>query len=316
MLTRSMSYPDLFIIGAAKAGTSSLIDMLRKHPAFAIPHEKEPHHFMLRGGRPWTIYDGERQLPLAATLPYGEQQAYLDMFDSVLRPDCLRVDASTQYLVDEHAARAIHAANPEARIIVCLRDPVARAYSAFLHARSRGEEPCETFASALDECEAGNREHAFAINYIEEGRYADHLAVYRELFGDRVLILLFDDLLIDPQLVLDRLSHFLGVARVRLPENEAAHKNPSIEISGSVGLRFRILAKRLRRTLPRLANSHLVRRLFEWLLAKLAKRPQPIQPYDASRVYALLADQISATEKLLGQSLPTWHRWRNEENSL
>ncbi len=301
-------YPNVFIVGAAKAGTSSLVNMLRMHRSVAIPQEKEPHHFSLCGGRPWTIFDGAKRLPLAATLPFGEKRAYLGLYDADLKADKLKVDASTQYLVDESAARAIHSANPNARIIACLRDPVSRAYSAFLHARSRGEEPCERFAAALDECEAGTRTNAFAINYIEEGFYAQHLAVYQELFRDQLLILFFEDLVRDPQFIMDKLCEFLEIGKIDLGESEVPHKNPSIEFSNPAARTLRLIAKRLRRKFPAVLNASIVRRPYEWSLAKAGARPQKMLAADARRAYGLLADQIRATERLLGRELPHWHR--------
>ncbi|MBX7496412.1 sulfotransferase domain-containing protein [Qipengyuania sp. 6B39] len=306
-----MPFPDVFIIGAAKAGTSSLVDMLRLNGEVFVPHEKEPHHFTLRGGDPWTIRDGSLVMPLAATLPYGAERDYLTLYAKA-REGQRRIDASTQYLVDPSAARAIRHANPHARIIACLRDPVSRAYSAYVHARSRGEEPCESFSAALDECEAGLRRNAFAINYVEESRYAKHLDVYRQLFGENVLILLFEDLIQKPQSLLDQVTDFLEIGRTMMIESDAAHKNPSIEISSPVARGFRQIAKRARRRFPALMNSRAIRAPYEALLAQIGKRPASLSAPDARRTYRLLASDIDAIEAMLDRELPAWHAYAED----
>ena len=301
-------YPDFYIIGAAKAGTTSLVDMLKGHEAVWFPHEKEPHHFFLRqDGRPWTILDGSKTRPLAETLPYAREQDYISLYSDA-PGGVLRGDASTQYLVNETTAQAVYEQRPDAKIVVVLRHPTDRAYSAFLHARSRGEEGKEEFADAIDECEAEKRETSFATNYLGEGEYQRHLAPWRALFADRLHVILFEDLIQSPQAVLDRVTDFLGIDAINLPEQSASHKNASVELKNPVARAFRMAAKRLRRSAPALFELPLFRRPYEFLLVRLGRKPDKIHPDQRSRLDRHYGPHIDALEAAIGRDLSGWRR--------
>lgn len=298
-------FPDVYIVGAAKAGTTTLIDLLRQHPKIFVPHEKEPHHFSVRAGQDWLIHDGNRVRHLHEVLPYADEAGYLALYRGA--PEgALRVDASTQYLVNERAARLIHVQRPDARILICLRSPVDRVYSAYLHARSRGEEPCPSLCEALDECEAGKRHGFFAINYIEESRYDRHLEMYRQFFGEAVRVIPFEDLITSPEEVFHSACTFLGLDSNGI-QVKASHKNPSVEFSHPLALRIRILAKRLRRAAPRLFAAPIARHAYEALLATMGNRPPAIEHDTAQRIYRLLQQSICTTERVLGRDMPAWH---------
>lgn len=305
-MTADLRFPDFFIVGAAKAGTTSLVDLLRDHRQVFFPHEKEPHHFFLRAtDRDWTIQDGARLRPLAQTLPYGDEAAYLSLYDSS-PVDVLRGDASTQYLVSTTAAEAIHAQRPDAKIVVVLRDPSERAYSAFVHARSRGEEEQADFAAALDECVSGARANCFATNYLAEGEYDRHIERWKAKFGANVQIILFEDLLNRPQEVLDRLTAFMGVESLPITQQEMSHKNASVELRNPVARALRIGAKRLRRLAPGLMESRVFRAPYEALLSKLGNRPEAIADADKARLKAHYAPHVTRTAELIGRDLSAW----------
>ncbi|MBX7457233.1 sulfotransferase domain-containing protein [Qipengyuania sp. 1NDH17] len=301
-------FPDFYIIGAAKAGTTSLVDMLRAHEQAWFPHEKEPHHFFLRDdSRAWTLRDGSREKPLASLLPYGSESAYLGLYRDAPE-EALRGDASTQYLVNDTTAKSIHAQRPDAKIVVVLRHPTDRAYSAWVHARSRGEDALASFDEAIGECENGLRDTAFATNYLAEGDYARHLKPYQDLFGDNLLVILFEDLIQKPQAVYDRLTTFLGIEQRSLPDNSASHKNASIELANPVARAFRMTAKRLRRMAPGIFELPLFRKPYEALLAKMGRKPEKLSPEMRKRLDAYYTPHIAKLEASLGSDLPGWHR--------
>ncbi|NNC53091.1 MAG: sulfotransferase [Erythrobacter sp.] len=299
-------FPDFYIIGAAKAGTTSLVDMLRQREGVFFPHEKEPHHFFLREDeRDWTILDGSKKRALGDTLPYGDEASYLKLYSGA--PEgALRGDASTNYLVNAMVPGAIAKVRPDAKIIVVLREPAGRAYSAWLHARSRGEDGCAQFADALDECVSGARETSFATNYVTEGEYDRHLANWKAVFGDQLLVLLFEDLIADPQAAFDAVLDHLGLSRQALAAQQASHKNASVEISNPVARAFRMTAKRLRRSAPGLFELPLFRGPYEFLLARLGKKPEKLGTAERERLKAHYASHIEATEGLIGRDLSGW----------
>jgi len=300
-------FPDFYVVGAAKAGTTSLVAMLSRHSQIYFPAEKEPHHFFLRDDvREWTIRDGRRTLPLARILPFWKESDYLGLYEEAGAGE-LRGDASTQYLVNETTASSICSVRDDARIIVILRDPVERAYSAWVHATARGEDGAD-FSTALDECEAGLRRTSFAIDYLAEGHYAEHLARYRLLFGDQVLVILFEELIAQPGEVVSTIQHFLGLRREPLVTDIREHRNRSVALGNPLVRGVRIMAKRLRRIAPRFLDRPLVRRPYEALLTRVGRKPARMSDADRMRLNAYYAARNRKLSEMIGKDLSHWSR--------
>jgi len=102
--------PDFFIVGAPKCGTTSMYHYLRQHDQIFMPDEKEPHYFGedLKK-RPDKFIDNEDE--------------YLNLFKDA-KPDQKLGEASTFYLYSKSASREIKEYNPDAKIIIMLRNPI------------------------------------------------------------------------------------------------------------------------------------------------------------------------------------------------
>jgi len=204
--------PSFVIIGAQKAGTSSLYTYLARHPSIGASHKKEIQYFSYRYGRPrlWYRAHFPRRTTLAA-LPGGG----------------ITGEASPYYLFHPHAAQRVHETLPNARIIALLRDPVARAYSNYNHHVRSGWEPL-SFEDAIDAEAArlaGEREkmvadpsyysHDFRIHsYLARGRYLEQLEPWQARFPrERMLILRAEDLFTQPERTYAEVLEFLGVER-------------------------------------------------------------------------------------------------------
>ena len=116
-----------------------MFDYLGRHPQVYAPPRKEPQFFA-------TDLDSGSYLDSLTFM--RDTDEYLTMFAGA-RPDQLTGEGSTWYLYSREAARNIHAANPQARIIVMLRHPVQMLYS--LHGRRLygGSEDLPSFGDAL-----------------------------------------------------------------------------------------------------------------------------------------------------------------------
>ncbi len=114
-------FPDFLIVGAQKSGTTSLWKWLRDHPECYLPDVKEPHYFarfnpwdkLIRKG--WFVRDPD---------------AYVKLF-SAAQPSQICGEASPSYLYENGVAERIKDEIPSCRILICLRDPVDRAYSEY-----------------------------------------------------------------------------------------------------------------------------------------------------------------------------------------
>jgi hypothetical protein len=234
-------HPNLFIIGAAKCGTTSAYEWLKGHPQVFMSPAKEPRYFApdLHSGSQHDLlhpHDGDRYLALFADA--GDEK-WLG-------------EASVRYINSKQAPRLIHEFAPEARIVAMIRNPVDMLHSLHNQRVSEGSEPLVDFAAALaadDDRAAGRRlppgRSAARAVYRPRARFAELLTPWIELFGrDAVHVIVFEDLVDDPAAVLRRLLGFLEIDADYQP--------------GSYAARNRSHAPRLRlmRGLTRLAPVH------------------------------------------------------------
>lgn len=197
------SAPSFLIIGAQKAGTSALFKMLASHPSISAPEEKEHHFFDLNE---------------AYERGFGE---YLKGFPRprLFRKPPFTFEATPSYMYFEDAIGRINRHLPTIRLVVILRDPVERAYSAWNMFRNFKNDvkykhlhDARTFDEAVNDEMAG-RTSLRAHKYLERGHYAEQLQrIFATVGRERVLVLKYHEFKRDPAKVLDTLCLFLRVS--------------------------------------------------------------------------------------------------------
>lgn len=183
-----------------------------------MPDRREPYFFSPVTRSPKFIQ---------RTRPVHDKTTYLQLF-STAKAGQLLGEASTSYLWDPDAARLIHEANPNAKIIAILRDPVERVFSHYLmYKQKHGEQ--RSFKQFVDEGlqqEADNHDR----HHIESGFYYRNLQRYASLFGmGHLHVVAHRELHDDPQGMFDKLCDFLGVERLKLAEFSA--NNPTYAVN-------------------------------------------------------------------------------------
>ena len=218
--------PNFFIVGAAKAGTTSLHAYLQQHPDVFMSGLKEPHYF--------SSFAVKKQFDnfMPVIRDPGE---YQDLFAG--SESCKAVgDASPSYLCDRHAASRIKSAVPDAKIIISLRNPVQRAFSQYLMEYHEGNET-ESFAKALRKDELRpEKGWGVSFQYVDLGLYADQVERYLEVFGPKnVLVILFEDFVRDIPAAMLQIAGFLDIDPAGFPESAfvKAH-NPFEESRGRI----------------------------------------------------------------------------------
>jgi hypothetical protein len=201
-LFRPPMRPAFLIIGAQKAGTSALFRMIAAHQQVAAPVVKE-HHF----------FDND--------LHYARgMRHYLSGFPRKGPATRGRItfEATPNYLFNEASCERIHRELPGVRLIVVLRDPVSRAFSAWNMFRDFANS--ERFAHLHDprsfeqavEDELAGRTAMRAHRYLARGHYAPQLRRFIDRFGrDRILVLEHRRLDRDPAGVMAACCSFLGL---------------------------------------------------------------------------------------------------------
>lgn len=196
----------LFIAGAQKAGTTALHAFLSEHPDIHSAATKEVHFF-----------DRESHFSRDSV----DYSVYHRCFESSVEPGALWLEATPIYLYWRPCAERIAAYNPNARLIIVLREPVARAYSQWKMEFSRATET-ESFprAIALEEerrCAFPEEQHRVR-SYVERGEYAAQIERFERLFpSGQLLLLRHDELRTAPHRVLARVCAFAGLAPFPAP---------------------------------------------------------------------------------------------------
>lgn len=212
--------PNFFIIGAPKCGTTSLTEWLREHPAVFMPILKEPQFYNL---------DHDYVFPRLTA------NEYRGLFRNATDRQLAIGESSTWYLHSEVAVPAILRDNPEAKFIVCLRNPVEMVQSLHQHLVTDLEEPLGDFATAWRARFARARTklprtHPF-LDYGEVCKLGRVVGRLLELVPrERVLIVLMDDLRRAPRAEYERILAFLGVpddGRMEFPSANPARANRS-----------------------------------------------------------------------------------------
>ena len=206
--------PDFVIIGAQKCGTTSLYDFVTRHPDVAPARVKEVHHFTFHNRLDRIRWDG----PAPDQEKFGTNW-YRSNFPMRLSGRLhsmrhgrrlLTGEASVSYLpysgVPERMARLL----PDAKLIVMLRDPVDRAYSAYNFYKWYYNED-RTFEDAIRHDMDGT-ETRFTRTYLVHGLYANHLERwFRHYPRERFLVLANADLRPDFHGTMNRVWKFLGL---------------------------------------------------------------------------------------------------------
>lgn len=202
-----MNLPNFLIIGAAKSGTSALYRYLGQHPQIYMSARKEPHFFSFNSRTKFTQGPGDT-IPLAIT----EFSEYCSLFEGVTDETVIG-EASPTYLYVPGTAERISKTLPDVKMIAILRQPVERAYSAYMHVVRDGREPVSDFCKAIYEEERRIEDNWGPIwHYINGGFYYKQLMRYFSLFSDsQVKVILYDDFKENALKTIKGVFDFVGV---------------------------------------------------------------------------------------------------------
>lgn len=294
--------PNLLVAGVTKAGTTSLFAYLAQHPEICASSEKDINYFSpLRRGQsqrgPLSIHD--RFFAHCSDQPY-------------------RLDASPDYFNGgPEVVSAVHHNYPDVRVVMILRDPVSRLWSAFRYRKSLGRlGPEVRFGDFFDECLESyglGRHHTPEFEHhrtLSEARYAHHLQLWFDTFGDDVRVVFSEQVATTPERVVSDLCGWLGIDVDAAARLEYAPHNVTIE-ARSRGLeqlarRVNDRADGLFRRAPRL--EAVLRQVY----ARINSAPpsEEMTPADRERVAGFYADANEALRRQLAargyQRLPAW----------
>jgi len=227
--------PNLFIVGMPKSGTTSLYYYLKQHPDIFMSEAKEPMYFCKDFTRSSIDYHKKivghknwKKPKYSVNL-----KDYLKLFSNV-KNERIIGEATVFYLYSKVAAKNIYKFNPNAKVIIMLRNPTNFLYSYHSQIGSRGGETIANFKKALesekDRKKGKNIPRSIRfpemLYYSELVHYVDQIKRYVDLFSkNQIKIILFDDFKEQPKKVYLEILNFLGVSKNFVPVFKAYNTN-------------------------------------------------------------------------------------------
>lgn len=230
---------NFFLVGAPKAGTTSVDRLLRNHPDVFLSPIKEPCHFCPDiSAQLAPTWAGRKRVDLESYLASPDREVIhlhpVERSDDYARlfagAEGRRIvgECSTFYLSSGVAAANIRAYNPEARIVVLVRKPIDRIRSHYAMDRSLGLATRPLLSLVEEELALGDQAHWGNCRfYVGASRYQPQIeAFHRHFPRERVCVLSFESLVADPDKTLRRLFDFLGLdapaGQLALPRENAS----------------------------------------------------------------------------------------------
>lgn len=235
---------NLFVVGAMKAGTTSLNALLAEHPAIYFSPIKEPNFFVkdLPASiyKPSAFFDIEGYLqkkfpdPLHIAHLKNKEQ-YEKLFSLAGKEHKYLAEGSTAYLHAPESPALIYAYNPEAKVIILLKDGLKRAFSHYKMDLGLGRTK-DTFEDNIKQDLHAYRQGKLSNwSYLGMSLYHDNIQRYKRIFDGNVLVISFEDLLKNKEEALGKIFDFLGIETVPLQLN---HSNESANIRFQKGVYF------------------------------------------------------------------------------
>jgi hypothetical protein len=320
-----MTMPNFFIIGAQKAGTTSLYHYLDQHPQVYMSPAKEPFFFNHEinsadgeivkrkfggPGRSWN--------PVRFTdnpVRFSNLEEYRALFAGVTDEKAIG-EASVLYICTPGTAERIKKYVPEAKVIALLRNPADRAYSAFLNAVRGGREPLNDFAQALREEEDRIRDNwHYVYRYRDRGLYHGQLKRYYDVFDrEKIGVWLYEDLSADPSRMVQSVLRFLGVDEAFVPDTSSKHNPGSVPKNEAGRQMIRLMNTALPIVRKIIPPASKVYREDTLRLHKLVRKralideSPPLEPEIRAELIEFYRDDILRLEGLIGRDLSLWLR--------
>ena len=274
-----------FIVGAPKAGTTSLYFYLQQHPDVCMSKIKEPNYFTAKEVVK-LYYD---------VSPVNNEDWYHSIFTEPTRK--VVGEGSVSYLFYPKVAQKIYQYNPEARILIILRNPVQRAFSHYLMDCRLGL--CDI---SLEEIlENPSKYPHFYQQFIELGMYHQQIKRYIDVFGQsQVKVLFYDDLKSETSIFIDQVFSFLALKSVDI---NMVVKNKFKQHSSTIVAKlyqFKWLRYYINRFFPKKMLL-----MIKSVLFKDSKKPT-LDPAIKRKLSEIYKKDIAELSKLLSKDLSAW----------
>ncbi len=286
-----MNLPNFILIGVQKAGTTSLYDWIAQHPDVYGPK-------------------GMKDFPFFCNDEYYKNG--LKWFSKFFRDhhgEKIIFHGYVNYIYNNMSAQRIYDYKKDIKLLLILRNPIERAYSAFWYMRKIGIETLKTFEEAIDiedKRKSGNYRERNDLTYIDHGFYYKQLINFYKFFSkSQIFIAFFEDIKENRENLIKKIYNFLEVDENFVPLFNV--ENPSGV--PRIGLIQRILSKKIAppyiKDLIPLDKRILIKDFLMNLNVKKVNY-SPIKLETKRNLINTYRDEILRLEDLLGIDLSGW----------
>src|SRR5918996_379760 len=290
-------WPNFFVVGTQKAGTTSLYFYLKEVPGVYMSPLKEPFYFA-----PHAVHNSASDI-------IRDKKEYLRLFEKAGGYTAIG-EATPIYLWDPDAPKLIHQTVPHARIIMILRDPIERAYSNYLMRVRYNGVQSSFYDELMRDYRSQDKLYGKSQLYVEFGMYYEQVKRYFDIFGrEQVKVIIFEEFVKHSE---QSINEVLGFLKVNYKVTEIkGHFNPDSVPRSPLAVWifgfFRWLrSKNIKfyKILNLLPDS-IAESAPEKILFKRTQKPI-IDPKAVNFLREIYYDDVLKLQSLLGRSLP-WH---------
>lgn len=301
-----MNKPNLFLVGQPKSGTTALHQFLGQHPEIYMSSIKEPHYFCSDFHTESDRYYGTKRF-----FDFRTEAEYLQLFTQANSATVLG-ESSTNYLYSQVAAANISQFNPQAKIIIVLREPASFLYSLHSHYVKFTEENEADFQRALS-LETARKQGEFPsprvtspsyLYYSDRVNYYQQIKRYYDYFPQsQIKIILFEDFRAQNEVVYREILEFLEVDHNFSPQYESINTNKEV--------RFETINNLVNNPILKNVSKNLLSQEFnEFVRDKIVERflwhqaPKSAMPADIkAQLKAKYIPEVSKVAELIGVDL-------------
>lgn len=286
MNSNKFNLPNFLIVGAAKSGTTSLYRYLNQHSDIFMPSFKEPHFFVNK-------------------IVSEKIKNYIDDFDTYLKlfenaenyKLCGEASVFYLYYFEEAIKNILKTLGKNTKIIIILRNPIDRAYSAYKQVTSGIPNLMIDFEEAIkkDYTKKPNVTPMFHLK--EVGLYYNSVKAYMDSFDD-VYVMLFDNFKYQTEVEITNIIEFLGIEKEKL-DASTRHNTGRKEWRIKSAAQLKIKNSKLKRIFKFLKINRLYKTVF-------TKNFNDMTPQVKSYLSRYYMDDIDKLSNLLQTDLSHW----------
>lgn len=299
--------PTFLVVGAARSGTTAVVETLRRHPRVFVTQPKEPHYFALHDTVPAFTAPGDAETINAVSTT--QESDYLALYPAdASRYDALGEGSVSTFYYSARAIPEIRRLAPTVKIVIMLREPVERARSAYEYLISKGHESAGTLLEAVAaEDERIRLGYHHLWHYAAMSHYAPSLIAFIDTFGwDNVGVWFYDDLVAEQRGTVAEIARFVGVD----PSPMLADKKTAIVNVGGTP-RSPLLTQGLRQLASHEHSRQMIKRWtsfeFRERVRRLMVRKQGTDSATTIALAPLFRDDLNQVRDLLSpQRTPPW----------